>query len=66
MDRPGDRGAAEDAQHFVEKWSRAELTERAASHEHFLDLCRLLGQPTPAADKGTEPDPDGHGSKVQR
>jgi hypothetical protein len=44
MDRPGNRGAAEDAQQFVEKWSRAELTERAASHEHFLDLwaCRMM------------------------
>ena len=35
---------------FVEKWSRSELTERAASQEHFLDLCRLLGQPTPGSD----------------
>src|SRR5690242_10145137 len=46
MDRPGDRGAAKDARQFVEKWSRAELTERAASHEHFVNLSRLLGQPT--------------------
>src|SRR5688572_22965411 len=38
------------AEAFVEKWSRAELTERAASHEHFIDLCRLLDQPTPASD----------------
>ena len=33
---------------FVEKWSKAELSERAASHEHFIDLCHMLGQPTPA------------------
>lgn len=35
---------------FVEKWSRSRLTERAASHEHFIDLCQLLGVPTPASD----------------
>ena len=29
---------------FRAKWSRTELTESAASQEHFLDLCRLLGQ----------------------
>lgn len=29
---------------FVAKWSRAKLPERAASHEHFIDLCRMLGQ----------------------
>ncbi len=33
---------------FVQKWTAAQLSERAASQEHFLDLCRLLGQPTPA------------------
>jgi hypothetical protein len=55
MDRPGDRGA-KDAQQFVEKWSRAELSERAASHEHFLDLCRLFGQPTPASADATGED----------
>jgi hypothetical protein len=27
------------AEQFVEKWSRADLSERAASHEHFIDLC---------------------------
>ena len=32
------------AEQFVQKWSPVELSERAASHEHFLDLCRLLGQ----------------------
>ena len=33
---------------FVAKWRPVKLAERAASQEHFLDLCRLLGQPTPA------------------
>lgn len=33
---------------FVAKWKPVELSERAASQEHFIDLCRLLGQPTPA------------------
>ncbi len=35
---------------FVAKWSASELSERAASQEHFLDLCALLGQPTPGMD----------------
>ena len=39
---------------FIDKWSRAALTERQAAQEHFLDLCHLLGQPTPA-----EADPEG-------
>jgi len=33
---------------FVAKWSRVNLKESAASQEHFLDICRLLGHPTPA------------------
>ena len=36
-------------QEFIAKWQRANLKERAAAQEHFLDLCALLGQPTPAA-----------------
>lgn len=35
---------------FIAKWSDATLRERQGSQEHFLDLCRLLGQPTPAED----------------
>ena len=35
------------AQDFVAKWSKAELKERAASQEHFIDICRLIGHPTP-------------------
>jgi hypothetical protein len=38
---------------FITKWRRAALSERAASQEHFLDLCRLLGQPTPAEHDAT-------------
>ena len=41
-------------QQFIAKWQRVTLSERSACHEHFLDLCELLGQPTPAA-----ADPDG-------
>jgi len=38
---------------FVAKWSRVALSERAASQEFFLDLCRLLAQPTPAEHDAT-------------
>jgi type II restriction/modification system DNA methylase subunit YeeA len=37
-------------QDFIRKWKAAELTERAAAQEHFLDLCRLFDHPTPASD----------------
>ncbi|MCX5735062.1 MAG: class I SAM-dependent DNA methyltransferase [candidate division NC10 bacterium] len=33
---------------FIAKWKKAELKERAAAQEHFIDLCRLVGHPTPA------------------
>ncbi len=33
---------------FVEKWAATQLSEKAASHEHFIDLCQLICQPTPA------------------
>ena len=39
---------------FVAKWRAAELKERSAAQEHFIDLCRLLDEPTPA-----EADPAG-------
>ena len=35
-------------QDFVAKWRRSELKESAADREHFIDLCRLVGHPTPA------------------
>ncbi len=34
---------------FVNKWRRAELTERAAAQMHFIELCDVLQQPHPAA-----------------
>ena len=39
---------------FITKWRASALKERSASQEHFIDLCRLLGEPTPA-----EADPTG-------
>jgi len=39
---------------FVKKWQRVDLKERSASQEHFIDLCRTLGHPTPV-----EADPTG-------
>ncbi|WP_296578948.1 class I SAM-dependent DNA methyltransferase [Xanthobacter sp.] len=33
---------------FITKWQNSKLKERAAAQEHFLDLCRLLGEKTPA------------------
>ena len=39
---------------FTNKWGQATLSESAGSHEHFIDICRLTGHPTPA-----EADPSG-------
>ena len=33
---------------FIAKWRASELKERSAAQEHFIDLCRLLSEPTPA------------------
>lgn len=41
-------------QQFIHKWKAAQLSERSACQQHFLDLCELLGQPKPA-----EADPEG-------
>lgn len=35
---------------FVAKWKGSTRSERAASQEHFIDLCQLLGAPTPNED----------------
>jgi hypothetical protein len=35
-------------QEFIHKWRPSQLRERQASQEHFLDLCRLLEESTPA------------------
>jgi type II restriction/modification system DNA methylase subunit YeeA len=40
---------------FIAKWKPVTLTERSASQQHFIDLCHLLGEPTPA-----EADPTGN------
>ena len=39
---------------FIAKWHASELKESSAAQEHFIDLCRLLGEQTPA-----EADPKG-------
>ncbi|MHB8766839.1 MAG: class I SAM-dependent DNA methyltransferase, partial [Deferrisomatales bacterium] len=39
---------------FIAKWRQAELTERSAAQQHFLDLCELVDHPKPA-----EADPQG-------
>ena len=41
-------------QEFIQKWTGSTLKERSGAQEHFIDLCRLLGEPTPA-----EADPTG-------
>ena len=33
---------------FIAKWKKVDLKERSAAQEHFIDLCRLVGHPTPA------------------
>lgn len=42
------------AAEFKKKWARNQSKETSAYQEHFTDLCRLLGQPTP-----NEADPSG-------
>ena len=39
---------------FISKWKKTDLKERSAAQEHFLDLCHIVGHPTPA-----EADPTG-------
>ncbi len=33
---------------FVRKWGRSSLGESQGSHEHFIDLCHVLGEASPA------------------
>ncbi len=35
-------------QQFIATWKAADLSERSACQQHFLDLCELLGQLKPA------------------
>ena len=46
---------------FIAKWHASTLTERSASHQHFLDLCELLDEPKPA-----EADPTGEAYCFER
>ena len=39
---------------FANKWGNVQLGESAASQSHFIDLCRMIGVPTPV-----EADPQG-------
>jgi len=32
---------------FIARWQRSTLTERSAAQQHVLDLCAVLGDPTP-------------------
>ncbi len=41
-------------QDFYHKWRAADLKERSAAQSHFIDICRLVGEKTPA-----EADPHG-------
>src|SRR5581483_5590668 len=51
---PRARVSAVTPSEFATKWAGSQRTERAASQEHFIDLCRMLGVPTP-----NEADPAG-------
>jgi len=46
---------------FAAKWRGATTTEKAAAHEHFIDICRLLGEATPH-----EADPTGESYAFER
>jgi hypothetical protein len=35
---------------FATKWAGSTRTEKAAAQEHFIDLCQMLGAPTPNED----------------
>ena len=47
---------------FIDKWRASVLKKRSASQKRFIDLCRLLGEPTPAA----EADPTGEAYCLER
>ena len=46
---------------FARKWRGSTTTEKAASQEHFIDLCRVVGEPTPH-----EADPTGEQYAFER
>lgn len=39
---------------FITKWRKSDLGERQTAQEHFLDVCSLVGHPSP-----TYEDPSG-------
>lgn len=52
MTHPGSRPLT--TLEFAAKWQNSTTKERSAAQEHFIDLCRMLGEPTP-----NEADPSG-------
>ena len=46
---------------FSAKWRGVTTTEKASSQSHFIDLCRMLGEPTPH-----EADPTGEQYAFER
>jgi hypothetical protein len=46
---------------FAAKWHGVTTTEKASAQEHFIDLCRMLGQPTPH-----DADPTGEGYAFEK
>jgi hypothetical protein len=40
------------AAEFAAKWIGNTNTERGAAQEHFIDICTMLGVPTPNTDRG--------------
>ena len=46
---------------FAAKWQGVTTTEKAGSQSHFIDLCRMLGEPTPH-----EADPTGDHYAVEK
>ena len=46
---------------FIAKWRHVELTERASAQSHFIDLCTLVGHPSPV-----EVDPKGEWFTFER
>ena len=49
------------AAEFIDKWRKVTQTEKAVSQSHFIDLCRLLDEPTPV-----EADPEGEAYCFER
>jgi hypothetical protein len=46
---------------FAQRWRGVTATEKAAAQSHFIDLCRMLGEPTPL-----EADPTGEHYAFER